>query len=450
MGFETYLSPNNQMMTFYFFDLLSDGSADVGSVEALNFNRIAFSADYTKGNVATATPTPNPSPQGPSRLGGLFSKALNKMAFKNPETLEPPAMDNPLVPDVWSGEYSDGKLNLKLTKVVSGYEGIIELNGQSYNLTAKSSAEDLAGEFMVGNNAFAFNASLLGDEMRFETGNTVYNLIKVVAVNPLEAAPENPLANNPINHPANNPVNNPVNNPANNSLTNPSPQPEPESPEAPAQDSSESPSSLGGSGRNIVQGNGPALNLADFEASYQEDFNGELSEEEFFIGQNLGVDGEWAVSLVDGKYVYSNQTVDTSVRYLYFGISEGKAAVSLDVDVNSEADLNGAGLLFRFYEDDTKREYFAFAITGQNGYAVYAKEVDGGLEAIISGTSSAVKSTSNRLMVVDDGYKAELYINGRFVVSIEDANSSGHRYGLMALGMGEFQFDNFTTYDKAP
>ncbi|MEZ4606948.1 MAG: hypothetical protein R2865_09165 [Deinococcales bacterium] len=42
------------------------------------------------------------------------------------------------------------------------------------------------------------------------------------------------------------------------------------------------------------------------------------------------------VSLVDGKYVYSNQTVDTSVRYLYFGISEGKAAVSLDVDVNSE------------------------------------------------------------------------------------------------------------------
>ncbi|MEZ4606950.1 MAG: hypothetical protein R2865_09175 [Deinococcales bacterium] len=51
-------------------------------------------------------------------------------------------MDNPLVPDVWSGEYSDGKLNLKLTKVVSGYEGIIELNGQSYNLTAKSSAED--------------------------------------------------------------------------------------------------------------------------------------------------------------------------------------------------------------------------------------------------------------------------------------------------------------------
>ncbi|MEZ4606949.1 MAG: hypothetical protein R2865_09170 [Deinococcales bacterium] len=64
--------------------------------------------------------------------------------------------------------------------------------------------------FMVGNNAFAFNASLLGDEMRFETGNTVYNLIKVVAVNPLEAAPENPLANNPINHPANNPVNNPL------------------------------------------------------------------------------------------------------------------------------------------------------------------------------------------------------------------------------------------------
>ncbi|MCA9837416.1 MAG: hypothetical protein KC422_10880 [Trueperaceae bacterium] len=192
---------------------------------------------------------------------------------------------------------------------------------------------------------------------------------------------------------------------------------------------------------SVTQGEGPALNVNNLSSIYQETFEGDP--ETMMQGAlTFGQDGSWTGSLNNGAYLMENQNDATAVRYFYLGTSEGNAA---SVEVAAQyGSFSGAGLIYRF--DVTTGNYFAFILSGPNSYALLKRNGDG-LALMIEGSSAAIGQGANRLSIVDDAGEMKLYINETFVASVSDNEVVGNRAGLIAVGSGLFQLDNFSIYN---
>ncbi len=72
---------------------------------------------------------------------------------------------------VWPQAYSNKDLKLELREAGAGvYSGTMTLEGQSYPVTARGTAAELKGEFVVGGNRFAFTARVDGKRMTLTSG----------------------------------------------------------------------------------------------------------------------------------------------------------------------------------------------------------------------------------------------------------------------------------------
>ncbi len=72
---------------------------------------------------------------------------------------------------VWPQAYSNKDLKLELREAGAGaYSGTITLEGQSYPVTARGTAVELKGEFVVGVNRFPFTARVDGMRMTLNSG----------------------------------------------------------------------------------------------------------------------------------------------------------------------------------------------------------------------------------------------------------------------------------------
>lgn len=108
-----------------------------------------------------------------------------------------PGGNSPNPSDPFSRSFVGDGLSLVLTRSPGEtHSGELTFNGEKFPLNARAQGNSLTGTFRTGNgDAFEFRATLTGDSLTFETGNTSY-LLK----GELQRSSSNPLAkNNPVN-----------------------------------------------------------------------------------------------------------------------------------------------------------------------------------------------------------------------------------------------------------
>jgi hypothetical protein len=162
----------------------------------------------------------------------------------------------------------------------------------------------------------------------------------------------------------------------------------------------------------------------------------------------VGEDGEWSAHMEGGFYLLENRGSPTDVRYFY--------VLPTSSTWNSHGDIvrvsvggmfvggdyhSGAGLLLGF--DPATRYYDAFVLQDNLEYAIYRRDADG-LRAVLSGTSSAIRRAGRNLIEVRFmGDSMHMFINQTEVGSLAKKSGHGEGIGLIALGAGLFEFDDF-------
>lgn len=162
----------------------------------------------------------------------------------------------------------------------------------------------------------------------------------------------------------------------------------------------------------------------------------------------LGNDGKWSAKLEDGEYVVENHDDKDAVRYVHLGLSEGDkpldlsvSSVDVDVDGTFEDKDSGAGVLYRF--DPDSKTYLAFVLT-KDGYQILKRD-ESGLQTVSQGTHSYNDGATLEVNTLDSG-KLEFRIDDEVVDSIDGTGFDGNHTGMIAIGRGEFYFDNFQVY----
>lgn len=156
----------------------------------------------------------------------------------------------------------------------------------------------------------------------------------------------------------------------------------------------------------------------------------------------------WTAHMQGGFYRLENRTDPTDVRYYY--VMPGKSTWTqpgdtIRVDVGGMlvgGDFHsGAGLLFRF--EPATGHYYAFVLQDNQTFALYRRDAEG-LRPLVSSGSSAIKRAGrNRLEVQLKGEDIYLLINGVELGNVSSSKVQGSGVGLIALGEGIFEFDDF-------
>lgn len=163
-----------------------------------------------------------------------------------------------------------------------------------------------------------------------------------------------------------------------------------------------------------------------------------------------GEDEVWSSTMTGGVYVLRNNKDPAAVRYKYLRVNESDMS-GLPVSVEVKADLtdgafySGAGILYRFGRDT--KFYYAFTISSGDRYVFY-KRNEGGYVPLYSARSGAIRGGEfNKLALASSGALFNLFINDTFVKTIKDVEFGGGDVGIIAIGAGEFLFDNLTVYE---
>jgi hypothetical protein len=181
---------------------------------------------------------------------------------------------------------------------------------------------------------------------------------------------------------------------------------------------------------------------------YQETFDPGRPPRQMLLGVlNFGRDGPWEARLANGRYVLENRTQPGAVRYFFLfpeiGAALRHATVSVEVDGKFEGGeyRSGAGLIYRF--DPERRRYVAFVVLDGGRYGLYQRGASG-LQLRQSGAPSAVhRDRSNRLSIESNGSELHLLINSVEVGRFAAEGLRGSGVGIISLGTGRFEFDNF-------
>lgn len=102
-------------------------------------------------------------------------------------------------PATLSGSYSNKELRLEIHSSATGaYTGSLELEGQTYPVTARGDATQLSGQFTVNGISFPFTARTTGNRMVLTSGGVDHILGKeTVTTNPLARPSVAPLPQSP-------------------------------------------------------------------------------------------------------------------------------------------------------------------------------------------------------------------------------------------------------------
>lgn len=162
----------------------------------------------------------------------------------------------------------------------------------------------------------------------------------------------------------------------------------------------------------------------------------------------LGNDGPWSAKITDGQYVVENSEDKDAVRYVHVGLSEdGKprelssSSVDVDVDGSFEDPDSGGGILYRF--DPVSKTYLAFVLT-KDGYMILKRDKEG-LQTVSQGAHSHAEAVTLEANTLDSG-KVEFRMDDEVVGTIQSEGIEGNRVGMIAIGRGKFDFDNFQVY----
>ena len=184
------------------------------------------------------------------------------------------------------------------------------------------------------------------------------------------------------------------------------------------------------------------------EASgYHEPFTGTDPRSTFGGVLDVGSDGTWSGALTGSAYRLSNTADAGAVRYYYLmglpgeagPLAQGTIGVTLGVAAGGGG-LSAAGLVFDF--DPSNGNYLAFVLTS-TGYAVLQRG-GAGLELLVDEPLDTVRPDGrNRLELRAFGTAVEVVVNGETAVTLNGERPFDGGIGIMAVGAGTFEFQDF-------
>jgi hypothetical protein len=162
-------------------------------------------------------------------------------------------------------------------------------------------------------------------------------------------------------------------------------------------------------------------------------------------------EGIWSATITGGLYKLLNSKDVNAVRYIHLRVDDkdmSNAPVSVEVkaDINKEGPASGAGLIYRF--DRESKNYYAFLLSGENRFTFYRRQ-SGIYTPLYSARSAVIQPNQfNKLAITSGRNSFNLYINYSFVKTIKDSELAGGDLGIIAVGIGEFSFDNLAVFES--
>jgi len=166
----------------------------------------------------------------------------------------------------------------------------------------------------------------------------------------------------------------------------------------------------------------------------------------------LGTQEAWTGRFAGGGYELENRTEPRALRYVFITGIPGAApremaAATVSVSVRGDyAGASGAGLIYRLEPDS--RSYWALMVQGDGAYVVLRRDKDGFARIASGKTRADARSRPTRLTIDTSQGRARFRINDAVVATVEGDRPAGPGVGLIALGVGRFQYDNFSVYAR--
>jgi hypothetical protein len=161
----------------------------------------------------------------------------------------------------------------------------------------------------------------------------------------------------------------------------------------------------------------------------------------------------WSATISDGVYKLTNKTEVTAVKYKYLRIdnndmAEYPVSVEIKTDLAMGTFLSGGGLIYRY--DRESKDYYVFSLSKGDKFSFYIRQ-GGVYTPLYSGRSEYIQPDKfNKLAIFSKEFTFSLFINDHLVKTIRDSAFSTGDIGIVAMGMGEFFFDNLTVYELVP
>lgn len=185
------------------------------------------------------------------------------------------------------------------------------------------------------------------------------------------------------------------------------------------------PQGLPGADGEDAQSSGEAIHLATF------------NDENALLTWRMYSDN-WRVE--DGRLYISGNTEELPALSPYTTFS-GDIDLSVETEWIQGVDNWGYGVLFRFSEGGNYR----FLMAAEGAYSLYWWDVSTQESESIIGWKrhSAINPNGkNKIRVVTDGDRFELYVNSQLLTEVVDPNLSGGRVALTVQQLQEVAFDN--------
>lgn len=161
----------------------------------------------------------------------------------------------------------------------------------------------------------------------------------------------------------------------------------------------------------------------------------------------IGSSGCWLGAMTDGTYLLQNRTGAGEIQYGYVEIADPAVrAVAVSVRVRLSLAAPGAriGLLVRF--DPASATYLAVALDRRGGVALVERTAAGWSEVVTFDPPPAYSAGWHKLGVLPAGDALDLYVDDARLDRVEPRAMPGRATGLIAVGIGDFEFDDFATY----
>jgi hypothetical protein len=176
----------------------------------------------------------------------------------------------------------------------------------------------------------------------------------------------------------------------------------------------------------------------------------------------IGADGPWRGSIRGGVYRLSNLSDMEAVRYGYVGLgrnegplddlSDVRAAVDVQIGGEHIGPFTGAGLLFRF--DRSRRHYTGVVLarspggSSNRGQLQLVRRDGKGFGLIPLGGPPALNASKRvRLAITGRGESLDISVDDQLFRSVAAPGDMRGDPGLLAIGTGEFEYDNFVIAD---
>ncbi len=157
----------------------------------------------------------------------------------------------------------------------------------------------------------------------------------------------------------------------------------------------------------------------------------------------------WSGKMTNGCYQLENRADELAVRYHFLnlnGLDMSLLPTTIEVKINADDHYPepSCGLICCFHP--TTKYYYAFIVSNNGEYKLWLKG-EGGYTTLIAGRSNLIRPNSfNKMGFIRSQQHIYLFINDSYLRRVEDRTLASGDSGIIAVGKGQFQFDNLTFY----